>query len=216
MTLALRISTTNRRRKWELFLRHFPPAPDMRVLDVGFCGQEYSPADNWIEKHYPYPHQLTAVGLEGLEEFSRRYPRVRAVQYDGGRLPFDDGQFDVAWSNAVLEHVGAAARQVEFLRELRRVARRACLSTPNRWFPIEIHTRLPLLHWLPKGACDAILRGVGKHWATGDYMHLLSRRRLQKLLEQAGFDTYQIVANRLAGLVLDFVVITNPPRASET
>ena len=24
------------------------------------------------------------------------------------------------------------------------------VTTPNRWFPIEVHTRLPLVHWLPE------------------------------------------------------------------
>ena len=24
------------------------------------------------------------------------------------------------------------------------------ISTPNRFYPIEFHTKLPLLHWLPK------------------------------------------------------------------
>jgi hypothetical protein len=42
--------------------------------------------------------------------------------------------------------------------ECARVARKGfCLTTPNRWFPVEFHTQLPLLHWLPKAWFRLIL-----------------------------------------------------------
>jgi len=66
-----------------------------------------------------------------------------------GPLPFADDEFDLAFSNATIEHAGTRAAQAEFVRELVRVARRSFVVTPNRWFPVELHTRLPFVHWLP-------------------------------------------------------------------
>ncbi len=57
--------------------------------------------------------------------------------------------FDVVFSNAVIEHVGDRERQEALVREALRVGRRVFVTTPNRWFPIEVHTRLPFVHWLP-------------------------------------------------------------------
>ena len=38
----------------------------------------------------------------------------------------------------------------QLIAECSRVAKRMVfLTTPNRWFPIEVHTALPLIHWLP-------------------------------------------------------------------
>ncbi|NLF30212.1 MAG: class I SAM-dependent methyltransferase [Planctomycetes bacterium] len=207
MSLAVRVSGRNRARKWRLFLREFPPTPQAAVLDVGYAGQDYSPVENYIEKHYPYPHRLTALGVDDPAAFQRLHPQVRAVRYDGGRFPFDDGQFDVCWSNAVLEHVGGQERQVAFLREIARVARRAFITTPNRWFPIEVHTHVPLLHYLPKRLFDRLLVGLGKGWAAGDYMHLLDGGGLRRLLDRAGVGRYRIVRNRLWGWTLDFAVL---------
>jgi len=31
-----------------------------------------------------------------------------------------------------------------------RVGRAGFVTTPNRWFPIETHCKLPVLHWLPR------------------------------------------------------------------
>jgi hypothetical protein len=75
-TFAYRVSAFNRRRKWKLFLRYIQPRPADRILDVGFSDREYSSTDNFLEKHYPYPGNITALGVDDPVEFpsdTRRY-----------------------------------------------------------------------------------------------------------------------------------------------
>lgn len=207
MSFAHRISAYNRKRKWDFFLSEYAPTPEMRILDVGFSDREYSPVDNYIEKHYPYPEMLTALGIDQPVEFTVRYPAVTVVCYDGDRFPFSDNAFDVVWSNAVIEHVGNRARQLVFLQEIHRVAKKAFITTPNRYFPVELHTRTPLLHYLPKGIFDRYLALVGKRWAAGKYMRLLSRADLKALFADAGIAHYSIVCNRLGPFTLDFIMM---------
>lgn len=207
MTLAHRISTYNRRRKWDLFLKEFAPTREMRVLDVGFSEAEHFGAANYIEKHYPYPEMLTALGVDIPVQFKARYPKVTAIHYGGGRFPFEDKAFDILWSNAVIEHVGDRNEQLEFLRETRRVAKRAFITTPNRFFPVEVHTCTPLLHYLPKNVFDRYLALTGKQWATGDYMRLLSAADLRSLLSDAGIAHYRVIRNRFLAFTMDFVVL---------
>jgi hypothetical protein len=64
MSLAYRVAAYNREKKWQIFLREIAPTREMRVLDVGFTSIEYSNTDNFIEKHYPYPEMLTALGID--------------------------------------------------------------------------------------------------------------------------------------------------------
>ena len=214
MSLAYRVSAFNRRRKWNRFIDEMAPTQATRVLDIGFSDKEYSDTDNFIEKHYPYPRMLTALGVDEPAEFPRRYPEVKAVRYAGDAFPFADNEFDVCWSNAVIEHVGTHERQVLFLREIARVGRRAYITTPNRFFPVEVHTRIPLLHYLPKPWFDAILRRIGKEWAAGDYMYLLSLSELKAELRAAGIERFKIFRNRLLGFTLDFVVVVEPGNPS--
>lgn len=87
------------------------------------------------------------------------------------------------------------------------MGRRVFLTTPNRGFPIEVHSRLPLVHWGPKPILDASLRAVGKPEFTGDYMRLLGARELRALLSEAGYEHPRIVRNRLGGPTLDFVIL---------
>ena len=207
--LARRVSRWNRERKWVCFRQVIGVDHRATILDVGAQNEDYSIVDNYIEKHYPYPDKITALGIEPLPDFARRYPLVHCVVYPGGEFPFTDKQFDVVWSNAVLEHVGDFDAQVAFLRQIKRVGRRMFITTPNARFPVELHTRLPMLHYLPKSMFDWLLKRIGKNWATGAYMNLLSERHLRRALELAGIFNYQLYRNRLAGFVLDFVVVAD-------
>ncbi len=207
--LAQRVSRWNRGRKWELFRLVIAPSEATSVLDVGYQDVQYQAADNYIEVHYPWPAQITALGIEEPIHFSQRYPEVKVVTYDGvSAWPFADQSFDVVWSNAVLEHVGDREAQLHFLREARRVGRRVFLTTPNRGFPIEVHSRMPLIHWGPKPFLDWALTAAGKACFAGDYMRLLGIRELRALLREAGYgESAHIVRNRLGGPTLDFVVV---------
>ena len=79
----------------------------------------------------------------------------------------------------MIEHVGDLERQRLFVSEALRVGRRIFLTTPNRWFPLEVHTRLPLVHWLPKPASDRAYDLAGRSWAREN--HLLRSGDLRRL-----------------------------------
>jgi len=171
--LADAISLRSRRRKLALFLEVMGPTRATTVLDVGVDevslgdagGQSGCTTHNLLEERYPWPERLTALGLHDGARFRERYPQIAYVQGDACALPFADGAFDVVHSNAVIEHVGGRERQEAFVREAVRVGRRVFVTTPNRWFPIEVHTRLPLVHWLPEGPAGRAYDLAGKSWA---------------------------------------------------
>lgn len=206
--IAGSISKRSRTKKWLQFIEWAKTAPETTILDIGVNTTEYSDNDNFLERLYPYPDRITAVGLEtNWQEFHERYPKVQTATADGTALPFPDNSFDIAYANAVIEHVGRCDKQRLFLQEMLRVARRGYCTTPNRHFPIEVHTRIPLLHLLlPKTLFDALLRKIGKGWAAGEYMYLLSETELRSLLHQAGITQYTLQKNRFLGLPMTFTL----------
>ena len=184
MRLTDAISLRSRRRKLGLFMETIRPTPETTVLDVGadelgFGEDAGCGTLNFFEEHYPWPERITALGLHPGERFRARYPAVTYVRGDALDLPFEDGAFDVVFSNAVIEHVGGREAQRRFVEETLRVARRAFVTTPNRWFPVEVHTRLPLVHWLPDQLAHPVYDLARKPWAKEN--HLLGVGDLQRL-----------------------------------
>jgi SAM-dependent methyltransferase len=184
MQLADQISLRSRRRKLALFLDELRPSSETTVLDIGVDELPFGEGDgcttlNFFEEHYPWPERITALGLYEGAGFRARYPHIRYVQGDACALPFDDGEFDVVFSNAVVEHVGDRDRQKLLVSEALRVGRRVFVTTPNRWFPIEVHTRLPLVHWFPDRVAHSVYDAVGKSGAK--QLRILSRRELESL-----------------------------------
>jgi SAM-dependent methyltransferase len=184
MRLVDWISMRSRRRKFGLFMETFAPTAATKVLDIGVDDSGFGEHSgcgtlNFFEQLYPWPEQVTALGLNEGARFRERYPRVTYVQGDALELPFEDGAFDIVFSNAVIEHVGSREQQRRFAQECLRVAGRAFVTTPNRWFPVEVHTRLPLVHWLPDPLAHRAYDLVRKPWAKDN--HLLGPRALREL-----------------------------------
>jgi hypothetical protein len=163
--VASRVSLRSRERKLRLFLELFRPGPETSVVDVGVTDAPFGDgsSDNFFEALYPWPERITAVGHTDLARFQAAFPAVRTVRSDGRELPFADGEFELGFSNAVVEHVaGGREGQRQFVAELCRVAQRVFVTTPNRFFPVDPHTLLPFAHWLPPGpARDRLLRARG-------------------------------------------------------
>jgi hypothetical protein len=86
-----------------------------------------------------------------------------------------------------------------------RVARRVFVVTPCRWFPIEMHTFLPFIHWLPQRAHQWILRRLGlAFWAKTENLNLVGPRALRKLLPP-GRDVV-IAKHRFFGFTSNIIV----------
>lgn len=184
MRLVDAVSLRSRKRKLRLFLDELHPTVETTVLDVGADELAFGEGGgcgtlNFFEEMYPWPESITALGLHDGAGFRARYPGVRYVQGDACTLPFADGEFDVVFSNAVIEHVGSRERQQRLVAEALRVGRRAFITTPNRRFPVEVHTRLPFVHWLPDRIAHRVYRALGKSSATE--IRLLSKGDLASL-----------------------------------
>jgi SAM-dependent methyltransferase len=184
MRLADSISLRSRGRKLRLLREELRPSADTTVLDVGADELGFGEGDgcatmNFFEELYPWPERITALGLHDGAGFRATYPHIPYVQGDACALPFEDGAFDIVFSNAVIEHVGGRDRQRQLVSEAIRVGRRLFITTPNRRFPVEVHTRLPLVHWLPDALSHRAYDLTGRE--IGAEVDLLTRRSFAQL-----------------------------------
>lgn len=126
---------------------------------------------------------------------------------------FADLSFDVVHSNSVIEHVGSWTDKRRMAAEIRRLAPRHFVQTPNYWFPVEPHFRTPLLHWLPRPLQRGLLmsgeRGCFPRatsldqadWMLND-SSLLDAREMAEL-----FPGSRLVRERFAGLTKSLIAV---------
>ncbi len=188
LPLVSRISLSARRRIYALFIARMNPSATAKILDIGVSGDTAALEANVLERLYPHPENITCAGLEDSESVAQTYPGVAFQRIRPHEpLPFPDKSFDIVYSNAVLEHAGSRERQSAFVREAQRVGRRVFIAAPNRWFPIEQHTGLPFLHYLPASVFRALLGWTPlRHWASEDNLNHMTAAELAALFTDPG------------------------------
>jgi len=202
LSLARRVALIGRTRMFDHFMTTMRPTDKTTILDFGVSEATHEIA-NMLEARFPYPSNITCVGIGDGHEVRAAYPQVayRSIEPNVA-LPFAAKTFDIAYSNAVFEHLATDDLRRFFLRELLRVARRIYISVPNRWFPVEHHTALPLVHFAP--ALFRRLTRNGKHafWSEASNLSFLGKSELRRLAPES------------AGLKLAYTGITAGPFSS--
>jgi hypothetical protein len=186
------------------------PGP-VRVIDVGGTHELWEQA-GWADR------PGVSVTLVNIVAQPQRHENLVPVVGDATNLAdVDDGGYDIAFSNSVIEHLFTHDNQAAMAREVRRVARAYWVQTPNFWFPMEPHFLVPGWQWLPEAARVAILRRRGVGWMGRcpdpqearervREVRLMRRRELGRLFPGA-----TLVPERFGGLVKSWTAIGGFP-----
>jgi len=175
-----------RERRFKLFQKLINELPrPIRILDIG--GTQFF----WEKMNFtgePNIH-FTLVNLYPQEAPGENF---ECVVGDATNLPFEDKEFDIVFSNSVIEHLFTWENQVEMASEIRRVGNNYFVQTPNLFFPIEPHWLFPFFQFLPV----FVRVFLTQHFDIGGYpktnekaaalrrvkeVRLLSKREMQKL-----------------------------------
>ena len=116
---------------------------------------------------------------------------------------------DLVISNATIEHVGSFENQKKMIQNIMLLSRKYfVITTPNRYHPIDFHTKLPILHWFPKNIHRTILKIFKlEFFSKEENLNLISKNELQVLLKICGISNYKLFDISLLGFKSNFIVI---------
>ena len=190
-------------------LKSLVPVAEMEsILDVGATSDRDCGSSNFFERMTDSPERITAFSDQDASWVCDAWKGMKFVRGDARDMPFQDNAFDFVFSSAVIEHVGSRECQLAFLKECVRVARRhVFITTPNRWYPFEMHSGVPLLHWMPMPLFRMFLRLIGqKELAKESNLNLLSRLALDALCRKAGIARKDIRFLRFFGFKSNIIL----------
>ena len=200
-----------RLKMYSIFKTHFEINENTSCLDVGASSDEKYVFSNYFEELYPYKNKITAIGIHDASFLETRYEGLKYIKGDGRSLPFENGSFDIVFSNAVIEHVGNFNHQKEFLKEAFRVCKKGVfLTTPNRIHPIEFHTMLPFIHYLPKKLHRKILKLFQyKELSAEENLNLILKRDFIKIAKEINIENYEFYDNYFLFFPSNIIFIAN-------
>lgn len=145
-------SAAMRARRTAHFIRRMGLSGGERIIDLGGA------PSSW--RAIPVPLKIVMVNLPGaLHRDPESHHDITYVEGDACDLSdYDDGSFDIAFSNSVIEHVGGPEKRAALAKEARRLAPRYWVQTPSIWFPVEAHTYLPFWWFYPPFVKRAFIR----------------------------------------------------------
>src|SRR3989304_1558403 len=172
-----------RKQRFEFFAQLLSTVPKpISILDVGGT-QTF-----WETMGYTDEPQVT-ITLLNIKLPDVRYNNFIGIEGDALNMTqFQDKEFEVVFSNSVIEHVGNFSDQKRMAQEVMRTGKRFFVQTPNYNFPIEPHVLLPAYHWFPKSLRIYLTRHFKLGWIDKitDYekaKDLIERTRLLKKKE---------------------------------
>lgn len=168
------VLTHFRKRRMKLFYEALRITSRTKILDVGGAPWVWMIA---AEHGLPQP-QITILNI--YPEHRQLPPNMRWVVGNGCELPFADLEFDVVFSNSVIEHLGNHDAQVAFAREIERVGREYWVQTPDPRFFIEPHYLTPFIHWLPVNQRRKVAR-YGTMWGLMEHP---DERQIEGMLKE--------------------------------
>ena len=154
------LSAKLRTKRFNLFksLFHQSSVP-LKILDVG--GRETI----WVREGFCDPDSSDRVQITilNVKQEPITAPNVVSVVGDARNMSqFADDEFDIVFSNSVIEHVGDYDDQMLMAREVQRVGKKYFVQTPNLYFPIEPHFMYPCFQFLPLQFKVWILLNIGR------------------------------------------------------
>jgi len=153
------VSNKFRRKRFKFFLEFIKNIPlPVNILDVGGTA-------NFWEQMYSKNNKELNITILNTELPSENHYLIKFIKGDARDLSmFKDKEFDVVFSNSVIEHVGSYDDQKKMANEIMRTGKRYFVQTPNCRFPFEPHFLFPFFQFLPRSPQMFLLTHFNMGW----------------------------------------------------
>ena len=155
------------------------------VLDVGSTEDDDNESSNFLIKNLGNYKNIKSISDQTIK--SNFFTKVlkKSITDDFNADEIKDFQSDLVISNATIEHVGSFENQMKMCRNIINLSKKYfIILTPNRYHPLEFHTKLPIIHWLPKKLHRSILKLIGfKFFAEEKNLNLCSENDLKLMIK---------------------------------
>lgn len=156
------------------------------ILDVGTTSDNSNKSSNFIINNFSHIKKCKSISDQKITSNFFLHKLQKSISNKLTTLEINKFSSDLVVSNATIEHVGSKTNQYKMLKNIILLSKKIfVIATPNRYHPIEFHTFIPLIHWLPKKIHRLILKILGlAYFSKEKNLNLLSEKDLVILLNR--------------------------------
>ena len=163
------------------------------VLDIGTTN-DISASSNLLIKNLKNIKFYKSISNQKINSDFFSKILKKSITSDFTETEVEDFKSDLVISNATIEHVGSLENQIKMCDNIIKLSKKYfVICTPNRFHPIEFHTKLPLIHWLNKTLYRKILKKINLNFfSKEENLNLLSQSDLTLIMKKLNFEKYEI------------------------
>ena len=178
------------------------------ALDIGTTSDDKNASSNIIIKNIKNIDKFKCISdqMVNSDFFNKKLKKSITEEFSENELY--EFSSDLVISNATIEHVGGELKQKKMIENIIKLTKKIfIITTPNRFYPIELHTKIPLLHWFPKPIYRKILKIIGlPFYANEENLNLVGIRELKEMLNNQKI-TYEIKFIKLMFFKSNIIII---------
>lgn len=179
-------------------------------LDIGTTEENNLDSSNFFVKQFNNIKIKKSISIQNVEKKNFTLFLKKSITKDFLKNEINDYKSDLVVSSATLEHVGSFENQLKMMNNIISLTNKVFfVTTPYRNFPIDFHTKLPLIHMLPKKIHRNILNFLNlKDYAKEENLNLLDFTTLNKIINLLKLDNFEIIIVnlRLFGLISNIMI----------
>ena len=184
-----------KRREILILLKEFLNDKEIKdILDVGSTEDDSNESSNYLIKNLGEDKNYKSISDQSITSnfFSKVLKKSITDNFTENEIK--NFQSDLVISNATIEHVGNFENQIKMCDNVINLSKKYfIIMTPNRFHPLEFHTKIPIIHWLPKKIHRKILRLFGlKFFAEEKNLNLLSQYDFELIMRELNQNKYEI------------------------
>jgi len=209
-TFFERIINQKRMEMFKLICKKINISKIKDLLDIGTTNDSKLSSSNFFCRMFDKIPKHKSISNQKIN--NSRFERClkKSITSNFSKKAINILKSDLVISSAVIEHVGNFKNQTNKVRNMIQLSKKyVIITTPNRFFPVEVHTKLPLIHWLPKKMFRKILLSLRMdYFACEKNLNLLDIIELKKILDTFSREiSYKIYNIRFLYFVSNFLVI---------
>ena len=156
------------------------------VLDVGSSSDKESIFSNIILKNLNFTSNIKSITNRKIQSKLFKNILIKSITKKFSKKIIKNFMSDLVLSSATIEHVGSHNNQKTMVENIGLLTNKIfIITTPYRFFPLEIHTKIPLLHFLPKKIFRKILNLFNYNFFSKEKnLNLLSINELKIISEK--------------------------------